>query len=102
LQELKCILALSPILPSVGPELVRIASSALDSCSSQAENQRAEPKVPDSFAAQVFGACAKALAELPSLEWSAKMDISAWVTRAVTRWPDCQSVLSGLVAVLKQ
>ncbi|KAF8514623.1 armadillo-type protein [Gautieria morchelliformis] len=102
LDELKCILALSPILPSIGQELVHLATNALDSSSSQAESQRAEPRIPDSLAAQVFGACAKALAELPSLGWSAEMDISAWITRAVTQWPNCQSVLSGLVAVLKQ
>jgi hypothetical protein len=97
-QELIGILALSPILPSISPQLIRMTARALDV--PQLENQGENFKVPDSLAAQVFGKCVKALADLPSHDWPEH--VPSWTTRAVKRWQKCEIVLSGLVAVSKQ
>ena len=101
LQELRSILALSPVLPSIGPGIVQIAIHALDS--SQAGEIHGEGyRTPESLPQQVFGACAKALADLPSLDWSEQVEISTWISRALKHWPNCQSIVSSLVAVLSR
>lgn len=89
------------MLPSISAGLVQIATYALDS-SQAGETHGKELRIPELFAAQVFGACAKALADLPSHEWSELVEIPTWIIRALKQWPKCLHVVSGLVAVLRQ
>lgn len=84
----------------MGLELINIATRALDV--SHGVNQDNDPAVLELLEAQVFGASVKALAKLPSSEWSERVDLPTWIKKAVGRWPKSQAVLSGLVVLSGQ
>ncbi|KAF8589509.1 hypothetical protein K439DRAFT_362879 [Ramaria rubella] len=96
LQELASIVALSSILPSIGPGLVRIAEDTLDYVDPHATE---ELHNSDPLDAKVFGECAKALVQIPDHLWSQSVDVSSWISLAVKKWPKSQNVLNGLVAL---
>ncbi|KAF8525998.1 hypothetical protein BU17DRAFT_83502 [Hysterangium stoloniferum] len=92
-QELVSILSLCPLLYSTGAAVSSIAKQALDfSLSGGLETE-------DQLAANVFGTSVKALAEIPKSQWYDEVDIPAWLTNALKRWPKHELVLESLVSL---
>ena len=91
------VLEIQPIIPSLGPLLLRVIESTLDS-EGDARSDYEERQTNSSW---LLGASLSCLAKRKAKEWSGNVDIQIWTKRIIERWGWSGYVMSGLVDLIR-
>lgn len=88
-------IALSDLLPVLGPLLVGIVDTTL-----AVEDPHVEYAERETNSSWIIGSCLSCLARRNPTEWRSEVDITAWVTEVIKKWNWSGYALDGLVSMI--
>jgi U3 small nucleolar RNA-associated protein 20 len=94
--ELRDILALSRLVPSIPNILVSIIERMLDT-----EDPKSDFEQSFANSAYVLGSCMQTLAKESPNDWTHKVDILSWTRSCIEKWAWSKVVLDGLVELIR-
>ncbi|PCH35509.1 hypothetical protein WOLCODRAFT_125910, partial [Wolfiporia cocos MD-104 SS10] len=89
------ILALSSLLPSISPLLIKIIDVALDVPEPQQDYDTSSAN-----SAWVLGKCLESLSSRPTADWANGIDIVSWTTKVVEKYSWSSIALGSLVSLI--
>ncbi|OCH91059.1 hypothetical protein OBBRIDRAFT_887230 [Obba rivulosa] len=90
------VLALSALLPSISPLLIKVIDATL-----AIQEPRDNYETSYANAAWVIGSCLECLSNRDVSEWAETCDVMSWTRKIMENWSWSSSVLGGLISMLQ-